>query len=275
METPNDYNFSIFNPVNEYSRRNRNIIFSILIIWLVCIFGFQVLLLILQKPTPEKTLTVYESVAGHVFSGQATAEEKQVFNGSLLMVLGKTIKPGDRTTLDFMLTRTVFDLLADSAEQADFIGKLTPLAAKRAELAALNESWDKKSIRFAEFEQGSLALNKEIINLKNDLSGYLNTVADKLIPSGHEFRHVMLIWLPYELRMDAITNPQMPDQAKLDGIMKLYLTHNQSFLTGFRFLGFPFHYFYTAVFLLILFVGLCIIYAYRIEHLHRKFQMEE
>ena len=47
--------------------------------------------------------------------------------------------------------------------------------------------------------------------------------------------------------------------ARLPDIMKLYLTHNQSVLTDTKFLGFPFHYFYTAVFLLILFI--CTLYC--------------
>jgi len=52
---------------------------------------------------------------------------------------------------------------------------------------------------------------------------------------------------------------------ELPGIMEKYLVHNQSFLTDARFLGFPFHYFYTAVFLLILFVGLCWLYCVRAD----------
>ena len=52
---------------------------------------------------------------------------------------------------------------------------------------------------------------------------------------------------------------------KLDERMRLYMTHNQSFLTDTKFLGFPFHYFYTAVFLLILFISLCIVYNLLIE----------
>lgn len=44
---------------------------------------------------------------------------------------------------------------------------------------------------------------------------------------------------------------------EIPGIMELYLVHNQSILTDFQFIGFPFHYWYTAQFLLILFVILC------------------
>jgi putative solute:sodium symporter small subunit len=56
----------------------------------------------------------------------------------------------------------------------------------------------------------------------------------------------------------------------LPGIMKKYLIHNQSFLTDFKFLGFPFHYFYTAIFLLILFVGLCWLYCVKADSLNAK-----
>ena len=52
---------------------------------------------------------------------------------------------------------------------------------------------------------------------------------------------------------------------RLEDIMKLYMTHNQSFLTDSKVIGFPFHYFYTAVFLLILFVILCIVYNLLVE----------
>jgi len=61
----------------------------------------------------------------------------------------------------------------------------------------------------------------------------------------------------------------------LPEIMKLYLVHNQSFLTDFKFLGFPFHYWYTAQFLLILFVLLCVFYAVSIDKLNKKHAFAE
>lgn len=275
MDTNNDYNFSIFKPVNEYSRRNRNIIFSIILIWALCAFGFQFLLLVLEKPTPEKSLIIYESVVDRVMNGEATINEKKAYAGSLLMVLGKTIKPEDRMLLDNALTTTVYNLLGDSSEQATLLAKLIPLSEKRAEIIDLKAAWDKKSIRYVDYKKGSLALNDQIVALKDNLGLYLKQVADKLILPDDEFGQVKLIWLPYELRARAILDPQPADKTKIDKVMKLYLTHNRSFLTDFRFLGFPFHYFYTAVFLLVLFVLLCVMYAYRIQQLHRKFGMEE
>lgn len=275
METNDDYNYSIFKPVNEYSRRNRNIILSIILIWALCVFGFQFLLLILEKPTPEKALTVYESVADRVISGEATVEEKQAYAGSLLMTLGKTLKPEARIKLDNALTATVYDLIRDSSEQAILKEKLIPLSEKRAELVALKAAWDEKSIKYVEYKNGSLALNAQIMSLKDDLGLFLKKFEDRLIPAGDKFGRVKMIWLPYEMRASAILDPKPVEKKQIDQIMKLYLTHNQSFLTNYRFLGFPFHYFYTAVFLLVLFIFLCVMYAYRIQHLHRKYGMEE
>jgi putative solute:sodium symporter small subunit len=275
VETNNDFNYSIFKPVNEFSRRNRNIILSIIIIWLVCVFGFQFLLLIVQKKTPEKALVTYEAVVDKVFQGDATVKEKQDYAGSLLMVLGKTLKPDERALLDNALTATVYDLLVDSTEKAHFMQRLIPLSEKRAELLSLVDAWNQKTIRYVDYKNSSLEINDEIVLLKDNLAVYLNEISDQLIPADDQFRRPKLIWLPYELKAEAILAPQPVDRAALDGVMKLYLTHNQSFLTDFRFLGFPFHYFYTAVFLLVLFVLLCVMYAYRIQHLYRKFEMEE
>lgn len=64
-------------------------------------------------------------------------------------------------------------------------------------------------------------------------------------------------------------------EESLPGIMNLYLVHNQSFLTDFKFLGFPFHYWYTAQFLLILFVVLCLIYALSMDRLNVKYKIAE
>lgn len=57
---------------------------------------------------------------------------------------------------------------------------------------------------------------------------------------------------------------------EIPDIMKLYLVHNQNMFTDFKFLGFPFHYWYTAQFLLILFVVLCFVYAWVIEKTNTK-----
>ncbi len=68
------------------------------------------------------------------------------------------------------------------------------------------------------------------------------------------------------------------DYSSLSGLpkaMELYLTHNRSFLTDTSFLGFPLHYYYTAQFLLILFIGLCLIYARVTDKMNKRLGIEE
>ena len=63
--------------------------------------------------------------------------------------------------------------------------------------------------------------------------------------------------------------------ASIPGIMKTNLIHNQSVLTDTIFLGFPFHYFYSALFLLTLFVLICLVYCFKIDTLMKKYDMEQ
>lgn len=84
------------------------------------------------------------------------------------------------------------------------------------------------------------------------------------------FDKILTDLIPYSLIK--LSNESFPEECKteLPGIMELYLVHNQSFLTDFNFLGFPFHYWYTGQFLLILFVILCIVYAKAIDKANVK-----
>jgi uncharacterized membrane protein len=57
--------------------------------------------------------------------------------------------------------------------------------------------------------------------------------------------------------------------------MEKYLIHKRSFFTDATFLGFPFHYFYTAQFLLILFIILCLVYARAVDKKNTRLGIEE
>lgn len=89
------------------------------------------------------------------------------------------------------------------------------------------------------------------------------------------FEKIMIDLLPTSLIQ--VNDENLPDEYKetIPAIMNLYLVHNQNVLTDIRFLGFPFHYWYTAQFLLILFVVLCIIYAVVIEKRNTKYDFIE
>lgn len=61
----------------------------------------------------------------------------------------------------------------------------------------------------------------------------------------------------------------------LPEILETYLVHDRSFLTDTTFLGFPLHYYYTAQFLLILFITLCLVYAKAVDKKNTRLGIEE
>ena len=226
-----------------------------LIIWFVAIFGFQLLLLIVQKPTPEKTLLTFESVWESVKTGKATVQEKMDFVNSLVAVAGKSsVKPADRIVLDNALTWSVFSMVSDSEKVI--------LSQQIMELRTIKEKLPKaKDAEYTLMQSDLLRIKTNINAIANEKTGIDPTNNKAAI-------------LPYNLNAE---NKELSaaDMEALPEIMKLYLTHNQSFLTDSKILGFPFHYFYTAEFLLILFVGMCLFYSIRVTQLQKKFLIKE
>jgi len=104
------------------------------------------------------------------------------------------------------------------------------------------------------------------------------TINSAIVSIGLEsegFDKIMRDLLPVSLLKVENASLSVESKKSLPEIMNLYLIHNQSFLTDFKFLGFPFHYWYTAQFLLILFVVLCLIYAVSIDKLNKKHEIVE
>jgi putative solute:sodium symporter small subunit len=231
----NDYNFSLFKPVSPYGRKNRNLIITLVIIWFVAVFGFQLLLLLFEKPTPEKTLITFESVWENVKTGKATEQEKKDFVNSLVAVAGKSSVSDPEKVI---------------------------LSQQIKELVSIREKLGKASD--AEYTR----LQSDLIRIK----ATINSIANE--KTGIDPSNNKEAILPYSLNAE---NKELSadDVESLPKIMKLYLTHNQSFLTDTKILGFPFHYFYTAEFLLILFVGMCLFYSIRITQLQKKFSIKE
>lgn len=229
-------NVNFFKPRSSHAREDMRLILTLFIIWAVAVFGFQVLLILLNKDTPEPAYTSYLTVKDKVMNGSATIEEQQTFSRSLLSVLGKNIAltPEHSAQLKKALSASIINMLPIE-EQSDF----------QAKLQSAKETKDYSSVA----EEASM-----LIGLEN--SGF-----DKIMRS----------LLPTSLVMveDLKADPGLAET------MELYLVHNQSALTDFRFLGFPFHYWYTGQFLLILFVVLCLIYAYRTDKNNKKHNFED
>ncbi|MBW6500163.1 MAG: DUF4212 domain-containing protein [Bacteroidales bacterium] len=198
MEPSDQYDFSIFRPRNLHGRKNRNVIFTMLLIWAVAVFGFQILLRSIQKPTPEKALTLFESTWPKVLSDDINSADYRTFLNSLVQVKGKNmVSAADQETLKDIISTAAFRIMPDSTE--------TLLLDGISEVKALKV-------------QLGVSKDNEFLKIKTKIQTRLKE-----------------------------------------------LTHNQSALTDTVFLGFPFHYFYTAVFLLILFIVLCIVYNILVE----------
>jgi hypothetical protein len=212
-----------------------------LLIWAVAVFGFQFLLKAIEKPTPEKALTQFEAVWPAALNGDATVAEYQTLLNSLVLVKGKSVvKKADQEVIAQAISTIAYTLMPDSIQPAIQLGIAEQLSNKE-KLSKANDQ-DYLSLKSTIVETG-----KSLILLTSPYCGLSSESLEAKI-------------LTASLKADYPESLSDAAFAELPNTMKFYLTHNQSVLTDTSFLGFPFHYFYTAVFLLVLFVGLCIAY---------------
>lgn len=89
--------------------------------------------------------------------------------------------------------------------------------------------------------------------------------------SGNE---AMKAAVPYALAPLDL-NKKSTTSAGIPAIMDKFLIHNQSVFTDTIFLGFPFHYIYSALILLTSFVLICLIYCRAIDKVMKKYDLEQ
>jgi putative solute:sodium symporter small subunit len=245
----NQYHFSFFKPTTDSARRNRNMVVQFVLIWGVAIFGFQILLKIMEKPTPEPAFTVFESSWKNMEAGNPETRDLQNAAQSALSVLGKVaIQPQHRNALDNAVSWFAFEL-ADSVQKKDLLATL----ADFEDIAATTENITEETY----------------VEAKNRLIPVLGNLYN-LSPTD-----VRQNIAPLEVKSSLMESFDDENRKVFVEAMGLYLVHNQSVLTDTKFLGFPFHYFYTAVFLLILFVGLCWLYCVRTDMFNKKYGIED
>jgi uncharacterized membrane protein len=246
MESSDQYNFSLFSPRNLHGRKNRNVILSMLAIWAVAVFGFQFLLRAIEKPTPEKALAMFESTWPSVISSDIKNVDYKTFLHSLILVRGKNIvKAEDQVVLSSAISYVMFNVVPDSVRSV-MISAISDVNDLKGQLSGTKDQ------KYLDLKLLIAARNKEISSPGELYSGFDAASLELSILTGS-----LMEKYPSSLNDESFAN--------LPGIMKFYLTHNQSILTDSKFLGFPFHYFYTAVFLLILFIALCIVYNIMLE----------
>ncbi|MCU0462666.1 MAG: DUF4212 domain-containing protein [Bacteroidales bacterium] len=240
MEPSDNFNFNLFSPRNLHGRKNRNVIITMLIIWATAVFGFQILLKTIEKPTPEKSLVVFESVWPEAISGNLNAVNYKGLLNSVILVKGKnTVKPEHQKILNSAISCITFSVLPDSLKSAvlETISEIsaTKISATKQQLPA------SKDQEFLDLKSAILIKEKKINEITSPYTGILNgSLEEKILTTS------LSADFPGSLSDESLSG--------LPQIMNLYLMHNQSILTDIKVLGFPFHYFYTAVFLLLLFI---------------------
>lgn len=266
-----DFNVSFFKPKTEYSRKNRNIIVWFLLIWFICIYGFHILLRVIEKPTKESSLITYEQVRDNYFSKTSTPEQDKLFIGSVASVLGKTLKPEHKKLLSEVITQAIFKNISDSVVRADLSNTLIQLENDIVKLTALQEMQPRPK----NFREQKAEISEAISDKRAKIQMILSKQKAFLFAKDDKFANLKILYLPFMLTSAGYQPEYNPDIEQINKTMALYTTHNQSFLTNVKFLGFPFHYFYTAIFLLVLFVGLCLVYSIFMKNLNIKYQIQE
>jgi putative solute:sodium symporter small subunit len=245
----NDYHISFFKPTTAQAKWNRNLAIKLILIWAVAVFGFQILLRLIEKPTPEDTYLKYEQVWENISTENASIEEMQTFAHTSLSVLGKLfIKPNEKASLSNAVSWVTYQL-ADSLQKENLFNQTKDLEKIRSEITSISDP--------------------VYVEAKNALSGLANSIL------GLQKTDPRTLIVALSLVSNDMEVFKAENKALMPTIMSTYLIHNQSVLTDTKFLGFPFHYFYTAVFLLILFVFLCWLYCYRVDNMNIKLDIEE
>ncbi len=247
-DSSHEYHISFFKPTTPQAIANRNMVIWLVLIWFVAIFGFHILLRVIEKPTPEPAYLTFQNVWGAIEAGSYSSNELQQFGQVSLSVLGKSVAQNERDILNNALSFSLYHLTADSLKPA-LITKILDFETIRNGIENISDPV---------YIGAKDALSRE-------LSPLLNLTASD----------VRSVILPLGLTSENISELAPNLRNGIPAIMEKYLVHNQSFITDARLLGFPFHYFYTAIFLLVMFVGICWLYCKVTDRLHKKLEIAD
>ncbi len=114
MDESKSYNVNFFKPSTPFLRENIRVIIIGLVIWGVMTYGSQILLKIMETPTPEATYVAFQQIAPKLSDGSASPEEKVTAANFYLSFLGKSAALLANEPLKVAFTSTVYDLLSDA-----------------------------------------------------------------------------------------------------------------------------------------------------------------
>ena len=222
MEGTGRYQINFFKPHTAFLRDNVRLIVISVIVWALAVFGFHILMKLVEKPVPEPGYEVYKQVWSKQFNG--SQDEKIELAKVYLTLTGKYISLRTNTAIQGDFSRLVYDLLPA----------------------------DKKPASASTFSQ-----DEQTVKQIAKLLGIEGTLLQEAIP-----------FTLGEINKSEALSTDIPQ------IMDKHLIHNRSFLTDTLIFGFPFHYFYTAVFLKIIFCLICLTYCKFIDRIMKKHGME-
>jgi putative solute:sodium symporter small subunit len=232
MEESKSYNVNFFKPSTPFLKENIRAIVIGLVIWGVVTYGFQILLRIMETPTPEAAYVEFQEIAPKLTDGSASPEEMAKAASFYLAMLGKSAALLQNEQLKVAFTSTAHNALAGAEQQM-----LLDLAGKAGSGEAMEAGFIHAALGIAE--------NK-----------------------------AMMAVVPFALTAVTPDNLVMYDPATKP-LMDKYFIHNQSVLTDSIVFGFPFHYFFTALVTLVVFVLICLWYCGVMDKMMKKHGMEQ
>jgi uncharacterized membrane protein len=226
MEQTATYDINFFKPRTAFLKENVRLITISVLVWAIAVFGFHILLKVIEKPTPEPAYLTYEKVWAKKQS--ATVQEQKDLAKVYLTLTGKYIP-----------------LRANPAVRAGFSTIVYNLLPERDKLSFFRAA-------SGEGEKVDRQMVAALLGIENGLlKEAIPFTVGKFDPAG----------------LGGL-------EEQIPPIMDKYLIHNRSVLTDTKFFGFPFHYFYTAVFLKVLFCLICLIYCNSMDKIMKNHGLE-
>lgn len=192
---------------------------------------------------------------------------------ALLIILNEPTPEKAFTTFETVYPEIVHNQVASVETKQQFSRALLSVLGKNIVVSDNHKAVLKEALTWSVFSMLSESSRQALIN--DPLENSFKSAQAVIGLSDEGFDKIMVDLLPYSLVKPESDQLSAEVIEALPGIMQLYLVHNQNVLTNFSFLGFPFHYWYTAQFLLILFVVLCLVYALIIDRTSKKFNFVE
>ena len=117
MEESKSYNVNFFKPSTPFLKENIRAIVIGLVVWGVVTYGFQILLKIMETPTPEASYVEFQQIAPKLADGSASAEEMVQGANFYLTMLGKSAALLKNEQLKTAFTSTAYNVLAGADQQ--------------------------------------------------------------------------------------------------------------------------------------------------------------